>query len=104
MAPSPGIRIFAPNRLLIVCVVATTLPNASAAVMCVVCALSSCLTPAPHACARFGSIAARRSAGGERDLQHLGQQMDRLGGSKPHRTDVVAFEDVQHLRDMHAGG
>jgi hypothetical protein len=33
--PSPGISIFAPNRLLMVCVVATTFPIGSAAAMCV---------------------------------------------------------------------
>src|SRR6516225_6022245 len=56
--------IFAPNRLLMVCVVATTLPKLSAAVMCVVCALSSCVTPAPKACARAGTMVRRRSKNG----------------------------------------
>jgi hypothetical protein len=73
--------------------------------MCVVCALSSCATPAPH-CARLHvdraaaligiflrgqplhrhldeiGIAARRGAIGKRDLQHFGQQMDGLGRAK----------------------
>ena len=30
--------------------------------------------------------------------------MDRLRGAEPERGDVVAFENIQHLRDVHAGG
>src|SRR5688500_9630744 len=127
MAPRPGIRIFAPNRLLMVCVIATTLPDASAAVMCVVCALSSCATPALHSCARFESIARRRSpaclrgqaldrhvdevgvaarsgAIGEGDLEHFCEVMNRRRGAEAELCDIVAFENVEHLRDVHAGG
>ena len=35
---------------------------------------------------------------GERELQRLGYQMDRLGGPEPQARYVKAFEDVQRLR------
>ena len=47
-------------------------------------------------------IAARLGAVGEGDLQHLGQQMERVHRAEAQLRDVVAFEDVQHLRDVHA--
>jgi len=49
-------------------------------------------------------IAARGRAVGERDLHHLGQQMDGLRRAEAEGLDVKPFEDVQHLGDMHAGG
>ena len=49
-----------------------------------------------------GRIGGRRGAVGEGDLQHLGQQMQRLGRAEAQRADVVAFQDVQHLDDVHA--
>ena len=49
-----------------------------------------------------GRIAARLGAVGEGDLQHLGQQMQRVHGAEAQALDVVAFEDVQHLGDVHA--
>ena len=62
-----------------------------------VCAPSSCCTTAPQRCARLEAI-------GKGDLQHFGQMMDGAGGAEPHRGDIVALENVQHLHDVHAGG
>jgi len=76
----------------------------------------------------FGSIARRRSshrpwrsgarpatlmksgsplaaaAIGEGDLEHLGKIMDRGGRAEAELCDIMAFENVEHLCDMHAGG
>ena len=47
-----------------------------------------------------GWIGGRGGAIGESDLQHLGQQMQRLGRAEAERADIVTFQDVQHLDDM----
>ena len=64
--PVPGTVAFDPNRLLMVWVIATTLPSASAVVTCVVCAepaATPAVTPiAPYSPARSGRICARRAA------------------------------------------
>ena len=49
-------------------------------------------------------IAAGGGAIGEGDLQDFGEIVDRLRGAEAEPRDVVAFENVQHLRDVHAGG
>ena len=115
----------APNRLLMVCVVVTALPRPSAAVRCVVSAPSSAASApvqrleidagAPLVGVGLGGdaldrhldesgIAAGFGAIGEGDLQDLGQQMDGVHRAEAESGHVVAFEDVQHLRDVHARG
>ena len=100
--PVPGTMKRAPNRLLMVCVVLTTLPLPSATVRCVVSAPSAACRPPVQRMARARSMPARRCVGvvlghdaldrhlhevriaarlgavGEGDLQHLGQQMQRV--------------------------
>jgi hypothetical protein len=49
-----------------------------------------------------GRIATCLGAVGEGDLQHLGQQVQRVHRAEAQALDVVAFEDVQHLGDVHA--
>jgi hypothetical protein len=38
----------------------------------------------------------------EGDLQCLGDQVDGVGRPKAHARHIETFEDIQHLRDMHA--
>ena len=121
--PVPGTVAFDPNRLLMVWVIATTLPSASAVVTCVVWA-EPAATPravAPYSPARSGRICARRVAAysfemqaldrdvhegriagarvavREADLEHLGDQVEVVRGAEAQAARIEAFEDVQHL-------
>ena len=49
-------------------------------------------------------IAAGGGAVGEGDLEHLGEIMDRGRRAEAELCDIIAFENVEHLRDVHAGG
>ena len=49
-------------------------------------------------------IAACGGAVGEGDLEHLGKIMDGGGGAEAELCDIIAFENVEHLCDVHAGG
>jgi len=51
-----------------------------------------------------GTVTKAGSAVGEGDLQCLGQEMHAIGRAEPETFDVVAFEDVEHLHDVHARG
>ena len=49
-------------------------------------------------------IAAGGGAIGEGDLQDFGEVMDGLRGAEAECCDIVALQNIQHLRDVHAGG
>jgi hypothetical protein len=49
-------------------------------------------------------IAARGGAIGKGDLQHFGEMMDGRGVAEAHGGDIITLQNIQHLRDVHAGG
>ena len=49
-------------------------------------------------------IAAGGGAIGKGDLQRFGEVVHRLRGTESEAGDIVAFENVEHLGDVHAGG